>query len=223
MNPFSQLFPRIAILGFLILLGRVNLIAQQKYLQQSSKEIREVAMQHWSPDEGLSQGQINDMVVDHLGYLWISTKEGLNRFDGNSFKVYRHSADNPKSIADNYVTALLVDQKNQVWAGTYTNGLNYFDPSTETFTHINLNELNEKDSGLHNITSIQDAGSGRIMVSISNDFRIIERNETKKGLRIGVCRTFRVEVLYYWTYRMKIDLKTGYMNIPMKLVLRQFW
>ena len=75
MNPFFQLFPRIAILGFLILLGRVNLIAQQKYLQQSSKEIREIVIQHWSPDEGLSQGQINDMVVDHLGYLWVSTEK----------------------------------------------------------------------------------------------------------------------------------------------------
>ena len=64
MNPFFQLFPRIAILGFLILLGRVNLIAQQKHLQQSSKEIREIVIQHWSPDEGLSQGQINDVVID---------------------------------------------------------------------------------------------------------------------------------------------------------------
>ena len=70
MNTFFQLFPRIAILGFLILFNRVNLIAQQKHLQQSSKEIREIVIQHWSPDEGLSQGQINDMVVDHLGRLF---------------------------------------------------------------------------------------------------------------------------------------------------------
>ena len=204
MNSFFQLFSKIILSGFLILSGTVNLIAQQKHLLQSSNEIREIVIQHWSPNEGLSQGQINDMVIDHLGYLWISTKEGLNRFDGNSFKVYRHSEDNPKSIADNYVTALLVDQKNQVWAGTYTNGLDYFDPSTETFTHIDLNELNEKDSGLHNITSIQEAGSGRIMVSISNDFRIIERNETKKGLRIrdieevypGISRAFQANFSY---------------------------
>ena len=204
MNSFSQLFSTIVFSGFLILLGRINLIAQQKYLQQSSKEIREVAMQRWSPDEGLSQGQINDMVIDHWGYLWVSTKEGLNRFDGNSFKVYRHSEDNPKSIADNYVTALLVDHKNQVWAGTYSDGLDYFDPSTETFTHISLNELNEKGSGLHNITSIQDAGSGRIMVSINNNFKIIERNETKKALRIsdieavypGIHRAFQANFSY---------------------------
>ena len=182
MNTFFQHFSKALFSGLLILLGIVNLIAQQKHLQQSSNEIREIAMQHWSPDEGLSQGQIYDMVIDHWGYLWISTKEGLNRFDGNSFKVYRHSEDNPKSIADNYVTALLVDHKNQIWAGTYTNGLDYFDPSTETFTHISLNELNEKDSGLHNITSIQDAGSGRIIISIGNNFRIIEQN--KEGLRI---------------------------------------
>ncbi len=182
MNTFFQLFSKIIFSGLLILLGRGNLIAQQKHLLQSPNGIREIAMQHWSPDEGLSQGQIYDMVIDHLGYLWISTKEGLNRFDGNSFKVYRHTADNPKSIVDNYVTALLVDHKNQIWVGTYTDGLDCFDPSTETFTHISLNELNKKDSRLHNITSIQEAANGRIMVSIGNDFRIIEQN--KEGLRI---------------------------------------
>lgn len=182
----------------------VHLIAQQKLLHQSSREIREIAMQHWSPDEGLSQGQINDMVIDHWGYLWISTKEGLNRFDGNSFKVFRHLPADPKSISDNYVTALLVDDKNKIWTGTFTNGLDYFDPATETFSHISLNELDKKDSGLHNITSIQDAGNGRIMVSIGNDFRIIERNESKRGFWIrdieavypGVNRVFQNNFSY---------------------------
>lgn len=185
MNSILPLFSKITKSYFLILSFTINLIAQQKHLQKSPHKITEIVMQRWSPDEGLLQGKVNDIVIDRSGYLWISTKEGLNRFDGNSFRVYRHSDDNPKSIADNYVTALLVDHNNKIWAGTYTNGLDYFDPSTETFTHISLNKLNKKDSGLQNITSIQDAGSGRIMVSINNDFRIIEWNEIKKAPRIS--------------------------------------
>jgi ligand-binding sensor domain-containing protein/two-component sensor histidine kinase len=184
MNILFQLFPRITTLCFLILFSIVNLIAQQKHLHQSSNEIRKITMQHWTAAEGLSQGLINDVAIDQWGYVWVSTKEGLNRFDGNSFKVYRHLPTDPKSISDNYITSLWVDDKNKIWIGTFTNGLDYFDPSTETFTHITLNDLHIKGSGLHDVSSIQDAGKGRIMVRIGEDLRIIEANKTEKKLRI---------------------------------------
>jgi ligand-binding sensor domain-containing protein/two-component sensor histidine kinase len=184
MKPFIQLLSQITITSFLILIGAVNLIAQQKDLHQSSNEIREIAMQHLSATEGLSQGMINDMVVDQLGYLYVATKEGLNRFDGNNFKVYRHTPKYPKSIADNFVSALYVDEKNRIWSGTYNSGLDCFDTSTETFTHISLNELNEKGSGLHNIASIQSVGKGRIMVWIGENLKIIELNTSKKGIHL---------------------------------------
>ena len=181
MKIFIQLLSRITITTFLILVGAKNLIAQQKVLQQSPKEIREIAMQSWSTAEGLSQGMINDMVVDQLGYLYVATKEGLNRYDGISFKVYRHSPNDPKSITDNFVSALYVDEKNRIWAGTYNSGLDCFDPTTETFTHISLHELNEKGSGLHNIASIKSIGNGRIIVWIGDNLKVIELNATKKG------------------------------------------
>lgn len=181
MKTFIQLLSRITITTFLILVDAENLIAQQKVLQQSPKEIREIAMQGWSTAEGLSQGLINDMVVDKLGYLYVATKEGLNRFDGISFKVYRHTPNDPKSIADNFVSALYVDEKNRIWAGTYNSGLDCFDPTTETFTHISLNALNEKGSGLHNVALIKSIGNGRILVWIGDNLKVIELNTSKKG------------------------------------------
>jgi len=184
MKPFIFLSSRITIASFLILIGTVHLMARQKDLHLSSNEIRKIAMQHWSAAEGLSQGLINDVAIDKWGYVWISTKEGLNRFDGNSFKVYRHLPSDPKSISDNYITSLFVDDTNKIWVGTFTNGLDYFDPGTETFTHITLNDLNIKGSGLHDVSSIQDAGNGRIMIRIGGDLRIIETNKTEKAFRI---------------------------------------
>ncbi len=114
MKSFTQLLSGIAIALFLILIGTIKLIAQQTILHQSSSEIREIPMQNLSTAEGLSQDMINDMVIDQLGYLYIATKEGLNRFDGVPFKVYRHSPNDPKSIADNYITTLFVDERNQI-------------------------------------------------------------------------------------------------------------
>ncbi|MCP9769900.1 hypothetical protein EGI22_18505 [Lacihabitans sp. LS3-19] len=184
MKPFIVLLSRITITSFLIFAGAVNLFAQQKVLHQSSSEIREIAMQHLSTAEGLSQGMINEMVVDKLGYLYVATKEGLNRFDGISFKVYRHTPKDTKSIADNFVSALYVDEKNRIWVGTYNSGLDCFDPSTETFTHVSLNQLKEKGSGLHNIASIQSVGNGRIIVWIGENLKIIELNTSKKSIHL---------------------------------------
>lgn len=184
MKSINWLFSEIAISFFLILAMVVNSFAQPKVLHQSTSEISELPMQYLSATEGLSQGMINDIVVDKLGYLYVATKEGLNRFDGISFKVYRHYPKDPKSIADNYVTALFVDENNRIWTGTYNNGLDCFDPATETFTHLNLNKLNAKRSGLHNIHSIQSAGNGRIIVLIGNDLKVIEQNTTKKDFFI---------------------------------------
>lgn len=184
MKPMIGSYSKITIASFLILIGSLNLIAQQKYLNQSSNEIRKIAMQHWTAAEGLSQGLINDVAIDKWGYVWVATKEGLNRFDGNSFKVYRHLPSDPKSISDNYVTSLWVDDENKIWIGTFTNGIDYFDPSTETFTHISLNDLKIKGSGLPKTTSIQDAGHGRIIVRIEKDVRVIEANKATKKLHI---------------------------------------
>jgi streptogramin lyase/two-component sensor histidine kinase len=184
MKPLLNYFSRIAISVFLILASSVILIAQPKVIHQSSLGITEVPMQYLSTAEGLSQGLINDMVVDKLGYLYVATKEGLNRFDGISFKVYRHTPKDPKSIADNFVTNLFVDEKNRIWAGTYNNGLDCFDPNTETFTHISLDQLNVNGSGLHNVGLIQSVGNRRLIVRVGDDLKVIELNTTKKGFFI---------------------------------------
>jgi len=184
MKAFIRLFSRITISLFLLLAFTINSFSQQKNLHLISNEISELPMQYLSAADGLSQGMINDIVIDQLGYLYVATKEGLNRFDGVSFKVYRHSLKDPNSLADNYVTSLFVDENNYIWTGTYNNGLDCFDPSTESFTHFDLNKLNAKGSGLHNIISIQSTGNGRIIVLIGNDLKVIEKNTTKKSFLI---------------------------------------
>jgi two-component sensor histidine kinase len=87
-------------------------------------------------DQGLSQGMINAMVEDQNGYLWIGTKDGLNRYDGTGIKVFRNDPNNPHSIAENYITSLCVDSKNRLWVGTQHHGVDLYERETGKFIHF---------------------------------------------------------------------------------------
>lgn len=88
------------------------------------------------PNElGLSQNFIGALCEDHYGFLWVGTKDGLNRFDGHRFKVYQHAPFDSTSISDNFIKCILEDSQNRLWVGT-TNGLNLFDPQREVFQHL---------------------------------------------------------------------------------------
>lgn len=88
---------------------------------------------NFSVRDGLSQNSIIRVFQDSKDYMWFCTRDGLNRYDGTSFKVYRFSLTNPNSISSSDVTCISENDNGTFWIGTH-NGLNYFDPYTETFT-----------------------------------------------------------------------------------------
>jgi signal transduction histidine kinase/ligand-binding sensor domain-containing protein len=83
-------------------------------------------------DHGLSQGTIRAIAQDHLGFMWFGTNDGLNRYDGYRFKVFRHQTGS-NSISSNMVNTIVVDDNGKLWIGT-AQGLNTFDPATGIFT-----------------------------------------------------------------------------------------
>ena len=84
--------------------------------------------------DGLSQSSIFALHQDHRGFIWIGTEDGLNRYDGYRFTVYRHDPGNPYSMSDNAVRALCGDEQGRLWIGTRDGGLNLYDRHTDTFT-----------------------------------------------------------------------------------------
>ncbi len=93
--------------------------------------------QQFSQEDGLSNNYVRTMHQDHLGFMWIGTENGLNRFDGNHFLVYRFDPDNDQSISDSWITSLLEDQATNLWVGT-RQGLNRLDRATGHFERIPL-------------------------------------------------------------------------------------
>jgi signal transduction histidine kinase/ligand-binding sensor domain-containing protein len=87
---------------------------------------------HLSINDGLSHNTINAILQDRLGFIWIGTSDGLNRYDGQTFTIYRHDRADPTSLADNNVLSLFEDSRGTLWIGTAA-GLDRFDPATHTF------------------------------------------------------------------------------------------
>lgn len=93
---------------------------------------RQIPLEYFGTKDGLSQGMISAMAQDSDGYIWIGTKDGLNRHDGYTFKTYHHQLGDSTSVA-NYINSLYVDEANRLWIGTESQGVYLLDRTTETF------------------------------------------------------------------------------------------
>ena len=94
---------------------------------------------HYTTDQGLSNDYIKDILKDRQGFLWIATQNGLNRFDGHSFRQFFHDPENTNSLPGNLVKHLTLDHDGFLWA-TCENGICRIDPATLIFNRFYLPE-----------------------------------------------------------------------------------
>jgi signal transduction histidine kinase/ligand-binding sensor domain-containing protein len=92
--------------------------------------------EHFSIDDGLSQASVYSIVQDKKGFLWFATADGINRYDGYTFKVFRHDPMDPNSLSGNFIYSVFEDSKGRLWVGIDGGGLNRFDAQTERFIHF---------------------------------------------------------------------------------------
>jgi ligand-binding sensor domain-containing protein/signal transduction histidine kinase len=94
---------------------------------------QELRFDRFTLDHGLSNNFITSVLQDQEGFIWVGTDDGLNRFDGYTFRTYRSDPTNPHTLPNNVVQALAEDQHGMLWIGTEA-GLVRFDPVQERFT-----------------------------------------------------------------------------------------
>ncbi|MCB0634982.1 MAG: hypothetical protein KDC54_00105, partial [Lewinella sp.] len=88
-----------------------------------------------SVNDGLSQGMIFDIRQDSDGFMWIATKDKLNRYDGYRFTVFTNDPFDPFSIVSNEIWQIFEDSRGWLWLAC-PGGLDVFVPSSERFFHI---------------------------------------------------------------------------------------
>lgn len=111
-----------------LLFGNDNHLQGQFFLQPSAVQGESLGVK-----QGLSQGMINCIYQDKEGFMWICTKDGLNRYDGYNIITYRNIPGDAYSLPDNYCNAIVEDDNGNFWVGTNTKGLFLFNKQTERF------------------------------------------------------------------------------------------
>lgn len=117
-----------------------------------------------APEQGLSQSSVNAIAQDRQGFLWFGTQDGLNRYDGYNFKVYRYHPSDASSLSDNYIWRLLVDRQGNLWIGTYSGGLNRYDPEQDHFQIYRHDPRDSTSLPGNNVSALYQDRSGTLWV-----------------------------------------------------------
>lgn len=131
-----------------------QLMSQDHFLMQG-----ELKFKHLDIHNGLSQGSIRSIYQDSRGFLWFGTHDGLNRYDGSNFKIYRNESGDRSSISNNWIYCITEDSEGNLWIGT-ADGFNKYDPHSEKFMRFRLSDYNKK---------------------LNNTIYAISANKTEKG------------------------------------------
>jgi ligand-binding sensor domain-containing protein/signal transduction histidine kinase/DNA-binding response OmpR family regulator len=135
---------KIAFLVIVFIFG--NIFSQNKY-----------RLKNISTADGLSQSSVIAIHQDKFGQMWFGTRDGLNKYDGSKFTVFRNDVTNKHSISNNDILSIEEDSTGKLWVGTY-NGLNCYDPVTNTFTRYLHTKTNHTISS-NAIWSIKEIGN----------------------------------------------------------------
>jgi ligand-binding sensor domain-containing protein/signal transduction histidine kinase len=118
---------------------------------------------HLTLEHGLSESTVLAIAQDDVGFMWFGTREGLNRYDARTIRVFQHQPDNPASLSDNFIYSLLTDRSGRLWVGT-RNGLNIFDQKTETFKRYFSLPNNSHSLSDNTATCLLQDRDGRIWI-----------------------------------------------------------
>ena len=132
---------------------------QNIHAQGGHASVRDLKFTHLTTNDGLSDNRINSILQDRRGFMWFATEDGLNRYDGNTFVVYKNNPADPNTLSTSLIQNLIEDDHGDLWIGTW-GGLDKLDPTTERFTHYRHNPDNPNSISGDTVKSIaQDSAA----------------------------------------------------------------
>ena len=159
MNFLRNIFrlKRIIILSLNLYLAH-GVILGQYYVPKISKV---------TDEKGLTPSATYAIVQDQIGFIWFGTVDGLYRFDGYNFKIFRHQKNNKNSLCNNTIRAVCLGQGGKLWIGTQGGGVDCFDILTEKFTNYSAKGKSDNEISGNVVRSIIEDNKGNIWMGIT--------------------------------------------------------
>lgn len=115
----------------------------------------ELHFRHYNNKQGLSHNTVYCSLQDRRGFMWFGTEDGLNRFDGHTFKVYRHNSYNPNSLLSDRLNFLFESSDDKIWICT-SGGTCYYDHNTDMFHPFRLSSAQREPESFWAVTEDKD-------------------------------------------------------------------
>lgn len=143
-------------------------------------QFNNLKFENLDPYNGLSSSTCFEIFQDKEGFLWFGTIDGLNKYNGHEFEVFRSELNNEKTLSNNRITAIEEDSEGNLWIGT-NNGLNLFNKQTNTFTRIKLySQISLANSSQKIINDLLfDNSTQKLWVATNNGIIKIDLGEHK--------------------------------------------
>jgi len=138
------------------------LVSSKVQAQEPARAGSEVKFQHFGLKQGISHASVFAVLQDRVGFMWFGTQDGLNRFDGYTFKIYQNDSADSNSIGNSWVYTLSELHDGRLLIGT-EKGFSIFDPMQEKFTNIFIN-LDDDPTKFNPVRSFLEDKAGVIWV-----------------------------------------------------------
>lgn len=161
-------------LGFSILFTFPTITAlllQTSVLFAQASGERPLEFDQLTVNDGLSQNFVTCILQDHQGFLWVGTRDGLNRYDGYKFKIYAFEAQDTTSLSANAIQSIFEDRNNNLWVGTRFGGLNKYDRATDRFVRYRYEQGNTSPLPPDIAFPIQDDHSGMLWLGTADGLK----------------------------------------------------
>jgi signal transduction histidine kinase/ligand-binding sensor domain-containing protein/DNA-binding response OmpR family regulator len=154
--------------------------------------------EHISTEDGLSQSDVNCIYQDHQGFMWFGTHDGLNKYDGYKFTVFYPEQNNQNSIGSNLIWDIEDAKNGNLWIGTTGSGLDYFDKSTEKFTHFRHNEKDKHSLISDYISKLYKDKKNRLWIATSKGLDMIDLNKSLESIKFDHFNPYENEIFSTW-------------------------
>ncbi len=130
----------------------------------------ELYFEQVSEEQGLSNNNVNCIIQDRQGFIWIGTDDGLNRYDGKNFKVFRHDKNNTGSLSGNMISDMVEDADGIIWIATRDGGLSKYNrhlPQTKQFKQYKHHPQHPHSIPVNIINTLLDDEKGNLWLGTS--------------------------------------------------------
>jgi len=165
---------------------------------------RDYHYEYYDINNGLSQNTIYSIAQDTMGFMWFGTQEGLNRFDGRTFKIYKDRTEDSTSVKGNFILSLFVDKQGNLWVGT-NKGLSKYNFFTESF--------HSKFIDNSKILCFSQDSTNRIWIGTDNGLHHINQNGSEEIIKFSNLYNIEIRSLDIYLNQLWIGTNNGLFSL----------